>query len=126
MNKKYPASLFIMGLILNLIARFGILTLASVIFLIIGIWSPASLRIGISLLIIALALSFIEQLRIRNAFLSEDDGNPGFKDFQDAVSSGDWRNNIMNLVESKITDENQFEDEKTGDTENDGDDKEND
>lgn len=101
MKKKYPVSLFIVGVISNMIGRFFFLFFPAVILIIIGIWVKVCLIIGLSLLGLDIVLSFIEQLILRNTTLNSS--NPNFTKFQDAILSEDWRNNIMNIVDDKTS-----------------------
>lgn len=99
MNKKYPASLFWTGFIMNLIKRF-ILLLAGIILLIVGNWVNVCSPIGAALLILTVILAFMEQIQIRNTMLNSD--NPEFAEWQDAILSPNWKENIMDLTETKI------------------------
>ena len=104
-NRKYPTSLFIIGLITNILFHFFWLFIPGIILLIIGIFVKPCLYIGLALLLIDIVLSLIEQLRIRQAFLEESD-NPAFREFQDALSTdGRWKNNIVDLINQKISDQ---------------------
>ena len=109
MNKKYPLSLFLIGFVMNIFGRFFFLFLPALIFLIGGIWNKVSFYIGAILLIFDVVLSFIEQLKIRSTTLNSDD--PNFKEFQEAILSPDWKNNIKEIVEDKIEDENDTSEE---------------
>lgn len=97
-DKKYPASLFVMGFIMNLTKNF-IFFYPGLLLLFIGIWSDICLKIGVCLLLADVAVSLIEQIQIRNATLNSD--NPEFEDFQNAMLSENWMENIKNIVESK-------------------------
>lgn len=101
--KKYPQSLFWIGFITNVVGRFFFLFFPALILLFIGIWVKECLIIGLSLLTIDIILSLIEQLRIRKTTLEND--NPNFTEFQDAILSPDWRENIKNIVEERIDDD---------------------
>lgn len=109
MKEKYPVNLFMIGFISNIIGRFFFLFFPAVILIIIGIWVRACLIIGLGLLGLDIVLSFGEQLILRNVTLNSD--NPNFKEVQDAILSEDWKNNIMNIVEDKISN-NQDNDEQ--------------
>ncbi len=114
-NRKYPASLFIIGFITNIVFHFFWLFVPSVILLIIGLFSETCLKIGSALLFLDIVLSLIEQIRIRRTCLEESD-NPDFREFQDALSKdGNWSANIRELVERKISNsqnENRDDNEK--------------
>lgn len=100
-EKKYPTSLFVIGFFMNLTKNL-ILFFPGVILLIIGIWVKWCLILGIALLLIDVIVSLIEQIQIRNATVNSD--NPDFKEWQDAILSSDWKDNIKDLTESKIND----------------------
>ena len=103
-NRKYPPSLFIIGLITNILFHFFWLFLPCIILLIIGIFVEPCIYIGLVLLLIDIILSLIEQLRIRQAFLEESE-SPDFREFQDALSKdGNWKDNISELLNQKISD----------------------
>ena len=102
-NRKYPTSLFIIGFITNILFRFFWLFIPCIILLFVGIFVKTCLYIGLTLLLIDILLSLTEQFRIRQTFLEESD-NPDFRAFQDALSKdGDWRNNIGELLNQKIS-----------------------
>lgn len=97
-NRRYPASLFVIGFITNVIFHFFWLFVPAIILLLIGIFAEPCFVIGTTVLVIDVLLSLIEQIRIRNAFLQESD-NPSFKAFQDALSKdGNWRDNMADFV----------------------------
>ncbi len=100
-DKKYPASLFVIGFIMNLTKNF-LFFYPGLILLFIGIWSDVCLKLGLCLLLADVAVSLIEQIQIRNTVLNSD--NPEFEKWQNAMLSEDWRENIQNIIESK-TDE---------------------
>ena len=105
-DNKYPVSLFVIGVLMNLTKNF-FLFLPSIILLIVGIWVKWCLFVGVALLLLDVIISLIEQIQIRNATINCD--NPSFKEQQDAILSSDWKNNIMDLTESKIDDTNDKE-----------------
>ena len=109
-KRKYPTSLFIIGFITNILFHFFWLFVPGIVLLILGIFYQTCQYIGVSLLFIDVVLSFIEQLRIRQAFLEESD-NPDFQAFQDALSKdGNWKDNISEFLNQKISDsENELE-----------------
>jgi len=83
------------------------LFLPSIILLIVGIWVKWCLFVGVALLLLDVIISLIEQIQIRNTTINSN--NPNFKEWQDAILSSDWKNNIMDLTESKIDDTNDKE-----------------
>lgn len=105
-DRKYPASLFITGFILNLTRNF-ILLLFGFIFLFIGIWVKLCWQLGISLLLADVVISLIQQIQIRNTILNSDD--PNFNELQDAMMSPDWKDNIKDIIETKM---NEFDDDE--------------
>ena len=112
MKKGYPASLFLMGFMLNLVARNFILFISALILILIGIWVKECLLIGIAVLALDAVISFIIQMKMRSEMMNNDD--PDFQPFRDAVLSSDWQANVMDLVEQKVEDnsENSFIDEE--------------
>ena len=102
-DKKYPVSLFVIGVLMNLTKNF-FLFFPSIVLLIVGIWVRWCFFVGIALLLLDVIISLIEQIRIRSATINSD--NPNFKEWQDAILSSDWKNNVMDLTESKIDDTN--------------------
>lgn len=104
-NRRYPASLFIMGFIMNIIFHFFWLFVPAILLLIVGIFIKPCAHLGILILSLDIIVSFIEQWQIRNAFLSDSD-NPDFTAFQDALSKdGNWIDNVKNFVEDSIDDD---------------------
>ena len=91
---------------MNLTKNF-FLFLPSIILLIVGIWVKWCLFVGVALLLLDVIISLIEQIQIRNTTINSN--NPNFKEWQDAILSSDWKNNIMDLTESKIDDTNDKE-----------------
>ena len=100
-STKYPVSLFLIGILMNLIKNF-FLGVPAIILLIVGIWVKWCLVVGLVLLLVDLLISLIEQIQIRRAVIDSDD--PSFKEWQDAILTSDWKNNIVDLTESKIND----------------------
>lgn len=105
-DNKYPVSLFVIGFLMNLTKNF-FLFFPGIILLIVGIWVKWCFFVGIALLLFDIIISLIEQIQIRNATMNSD--NPDFKEWQDAILSSDWKNNVMDLTESKIDDTNDEE-----------------
>ncbi len=105
-DNKYPVSLFLIGVLMNLTKNF-FLFFSSIILLIVGIWVKWCFFVGVALLLIDVIISLIEQIQIRSATINSD--NPNFKEWQDAILSSDWKNNVMDLIESKIDDTNDEE-----------------
>lgn len=106
-NKKYPISLFLIGFILNLIKNFFLLV-PGLFLLFWGIWIEWCFIAGSSLLILDIVFSFFEQIQIRNTTINSD--NPNFQEWQDAILSPDWKNNIHDLIDKK-TDLNEEDNE---------------
>lgn len=118
-KRRYPADLFWFGYISNVVFHYFWLFWPSIILMLIGIFVKPCMYAALALLVIDLIVSFIDQMLIRRAFLQDSD-NPDFRDFQDALSKdGDWRENIHEIIESKIQkfeedDKNDSDDEKKG------------
>lgn len=101
MKRRYPAELFAIGFITNMVFRFFWLFAPAVILMIIGIFSRNFLYIGLAVLLFDVIVSLIEQFKIRAAFLSDTD-NPDFRGFQDALSrDGDWNENLKDFLENR-------------------------
>lgn len=98
-DKKYPISLFVMGVVMNLFKNLVLLLLA-LIFLVIGIGVQWCLELGLGLLLLNVVIAFVQQLQIRNTTLSSDD--PDFQQWQEAMVSADWIKNIKEMTEQKI------------------------
>ncbi|MBR7122492.1 MAG: DMP19 family protein [Oscillospiraceae bacterium] len=99
-ERRYPFILFLIGFITNILFRFFWLFIPSIILLIVGIWVVWCLYVGLALLGIDIIASFVEQMKIRQAMLSDSD-NEQFRQFQDAVSrDGNVFENIRNFVEN--------------------------
>lgn len=108
-NRKYPISLFIFGFLMNVVFRFWVLFVLGIVFSIVGIFVKSFVNIGLATLLLDIALSFVEQMRIRRAFL-EDSDNPDFKEFQDAMSKdGNWMENVREFLNDKMSNpDNEF------------------
>ena len=103
-NRKYPFSLFITGVIFNMLFRYWFILILALIMLIIGIWNESFMRLGVIFLGVDIGLALAEQWRIRKTILEESE-NPDFAELQDAVLTGEWRRNVIDMVESKIQEE---------------------
>lgn len=120
MKRRYPAALFVIGFVTNVIFHFFWLFIPAVICLIIGIFSRMFLYIGLTILLFDVIISLIEQINIRNAFLSDSD-NPDFRGFQDALSKdGKWNENLMEFLNERF--ENSPNDNDTNENSEDNDD----
>lgn len=95
-SHKYPASLFIAGFFLNLIKYFWLL-IPAIILLVVGIFVRIFLYIGICGLLLAVILSFVEQLVMRAVTLRMKD-----QEWKDAILSKKWAKNVLALSEEKI------------------------
>ena len=97
---KYPWDLFVFGLFDNLIRCFW-LWIPGIILILIGIFKKKLLLIGTFLVVSALIFSFVQQMRIRQAFLTESQ-NPDFQEIQEVISEeGDWRENLHDYLNKK-------------------------
>lgn len=107
-GKKYPVSLFVIGFLMNITRNFY-LFYPSIILLIVGIGVKACATVGMAMLLADIIISLIQQIQIRNATLYSD--NPNFSEWQDAILSSDWKENIKDLLESNLDDDDNDEDE---------------
>jgi len=101
-ERKYPLSLFVMGFVMNMFLRYVWLFIPGVILLLAGIFIKWCLYAGITLLIIDIVVSFIEQMKMRHIMLSESDDEQ-FRKFQDAVSDdGNVFENIRSIISHEM------------------------
>ena len=116
MKRRYPTSLFVIGFVTNIIFHFFWLFVPAVICLVIGIFSRTFLYIGLTILLFDVIISLIEQINIRNTFMSDSD-SPDFRGFQDALSKdGKWNENLMEFLNER------FENSPNDNDNNDGED----
>ena len=116
---KYPTSLFIIGVLQNITKNFLILIIA-IAFFVLGIWLKWCLIAGAASLVLAVVIAIIEQIHIRNEVINSD--NPEFQEWKNAMMSGNWMENIKNMVESKMQDPSNcvhYEDDEDEDTDED-------
>lgn len=108
MNRKYPMSFFIIGLLQNLV-KYAFIGLISAILLIIGFLGVDICKIiGTIILAVYFLLCVIEQIFIRSAIIKESD-NPEFNKFMDQAFGFNDDDNaisthqkIVKIVEDKI------------------------
>ena len=117
-KRKYPASLFFTGLIMNIMGRFLILFLIAIVLIIVGFWVRWCAVAGFVVLCLDIILSLLLQLTIRNTVMTDSD-DPEFRKFQDAISSDDWENKIKDLVESRMKEHQDDDDEDPDDDDTD-------
>ncbi len=105
MNKvKYPMSLFIVGVVMNMVVRHLLLFLSGIVLLIFT--EPGSFfhYVGIVMLVIDFLLSLGFQMGIRKEVMSESD-NPEIQKLQEALSKGGrWTDNVRGIVDDKLED----------------------
>ena len=111
-DRKYPLSLFITGVLTNMLFHFFWLSIPCVIIFILSFFIRSLSSIGLLILILDLILSIAEQFKIRKAFLTDSD-NPDFQKFQEALSKDDdWMKNVKDFVEKRIEDNDESEDDE--------------
>ena len=102
-NRKYPISLFLFGFLMNIVFRFWVLFVLGIVFSIVGIFVKSFVNIGLATLLLDVALSFVEQMRLRQTFLEESDDSD-FETFKDMVSKdGNWMENVREFLNDKIS-----------------------
>lgn len=107
--RKYPKSLFLVGVISNVLFRFFYLSIPAFICLIIGILNTKALYLGLAVLCLDIVVSFISQLKICRTFSQESDSKD-FNEFRDALSADEnWVENVKSFVEAKISEEDSSE-----------------
>ena len=121
-NRKYPISLFIFGFLMNIVFRFWVLFVLGIVFSVVGIFVKSFVNIGLAILLLDVALSFVEQMRLRQTFLEESDDSD-FEAFKDMMSNdGNWMENVRGFLNDKISNpDNEFkpDDENDEDEEDD-------
>ena len=100
-SRTYPFKLFLAGFLLNLFIKFFFIFLLGVLLLIIGIWVKICVYIGAFLFLTDILLSLFDQMKSRKTVLKNND--PNFEEFQNAVLSPDWENNVKDFVKTKIS-----------------------
>ena len=98
---QYPASLFWTGVALNILRSFLWLVVSTVL-LIIGRTTPWCAVAGLALLVLVVAVAIIKQLAYRHTVLHSD--TPEFDDWQAAMLSPDWEENVKAMVERAMND----------------------
>ena len=121
-NRKYPISLFIFGFLMNVVFRFWVHFVLGIVFSVVGIFVKSFVNIGLAILLLDVALSFVEQMRLRQTFLEESDDSD-FEAFKDMMSKdGNWMENVRGFLNDKISNpDNEFkpDDENDEDEEDD-------
>jgi hypothetical protein len=107
-KSKYPASLFWTGVALNILQSFLWLAIATVLMLL-GGKTPWLGWAGLSLLAAVLIIAVGKQLVYRHTVLHSD--SPEFADWQEAMLSPDWNENVKDMVERAMNDRIEIMDE---------------
>ena len=116
---QYPASLFWTGVALSILRSFLWLAVSTIL-LIIGRTTPWCAAAGLALLVLVVAVAIIKQLSYRHTVLHSD--TPEFDDWQAAMLSPDWEENVKAMVERAMNDDIEAELEGLEEDETDGDD----
>lgn len=101
MERKYPAKLFLIGLLMNFFLRHFYLFLPGTVLCILGIWVRPSLWIGLGFLCLDLILSLISQLQIRRISMTESD-NPEFNKLMDTLCGPGGTDEFMQIIDERI------------------------
>ena len=99
---QYPASLFWTGVAINILRSFLWLVVSTVL-LIIGRTNPWCGMAGLALLVLVVAVAIVKQLSYRHTVLHSD--TPEFDDWQAAMLSPDWEENVKAMVERAMNDD---------------------
>ena len=99
MKRKYPMDLFILLFIAKMIKLYYLL-LPGFVFLFVGIWVKWCLVTGAVLFLLVIMIALLGQLRDRHIVLHSND--PKDKDFQDAVLSPNWKDNVIRMTEDAV------------------------
>lgn len=100
-NGEYPTDLFWLGFLMNMTKNFY-LFFPALILIFIGMWNTPCLVIGWAFMIADVVLSYIEQRQIQKGI--ENSNNPYFEEWKNAMLSPDWKDNVRDLLDSKIQD----------------------
>ena len=105
MNKvKYPMSLFIVGVIMNMVVRHLLLFVSGFALIILMEKGSFFYYVGIVMIIFDFLLSLGLQMGIRKEVMSESD-NPEIQRIQAALAKGGrWTDNVKDIVDEKIED----------------------
>ena len=105
MNKvKYPMSLFIVGVIMNMVVRHVILFLSGFALIILMEKGSFFYYVGIVMIVFDFLLSLGLQMGIRKEVMSESD-NPEIQRIQAALAKGGrWTDNVKDIVDDKLDD----------------------
>ena len=98
---QYPASLFWTGVALSILRSLLWLVLATVLMLL-GAKTPWLGWAGLALLALVVAIALIKQLSYRHTVLHSD--TPEFDDWQAAMLSPDWEENVKDMVQRAMND----------------------
>ena len=111
---QYPASLFWSGVALSILRSFLWLVVSTVL-LIIGRTTPWCAVAGLAILVLVVAVAIVKQLIYRHTVLHSD--TPEFDDWQAAMLSPDWEENVKTMVERAMNDDIQLPEEDGGEDE---------
>lgn len=105
MNKvKYPMSLFIVGVIMNMVVRHLLLFVSGFALIILMEKVSFFYYVGIVMIVFDFLLSLGLQMGIRKEVMSESD-NPEIQRIQAALAKGGrWTDNVKDIVDEKIED----------------------
>lgn len=108
MKRKYPAKMFWFFVLTNFLFHFFYLFVPGIILCIVGIWARTCLWLGLVILGGDLIFSFIEQLRIRKAALTNSD-NQKFNELMDAFCGPGGLEAFGKVLDGEIISENPVE-----------------
>ena len=117
MNKvKYPMSLFIVGVIMNMVVRHLLLFASGFALIILMEKGSFFYYVGIVMIVFDFLLSLGLQMGIRKEVMSESD-NPEIQRIQAALAKGGrWTDNVKDIVDEKIEDYEEKLQESRGDS----------
>lgn len=99
MKNKYPAKLFWMGVLINILRQF-VLVIAALVLMVIGIWHPVCSLISLGILVLVFIVAIVGQLRYRHTLLHSND--PEMESFRQTVLDENWQGNIMTMLGNVI------------------------
>lgn len=99
---QYPASLFWTGVALSILRSF-LWLIVSTVLLLVGRTTPWCGAAGLAILALVVAVAIVKQLSYRHTVLHSKDSE--FADWQAAMLSPDWEENVKDMVQRAMNDE---------------------
>lgn len=98
---QYPASLFWSGVAISILRSFLWLIISTVL-LLVGRTTPWCGAAGLAILVLVVAVAIVKQISYRHTVLHSKDSE--FSDWQAAMLSPDWEENVKDMVQRAMND----------------------